>query len=171
VLRRLFERLGYQYHGDTAARNIAYYDRRTSHGSTLSFVAHAGVLARLDPASSWQRFLVALRSDADDVQGGTTREGIHIGVMSGTLDLMQRVYPGTEIRDEILYFEPRLPDRIKELSFAMQFRGDSLRVALTQSRLTLASRTDSGSSPVRVGVHGEIHQLRPGEEVSFELSR
>jgi trehalose/maltose hydrolase-like predicted phosphorylase len=64
VLRGLFERLGYEYRADTAARNIAYYDRRTSHGSTLSFVTFAGALAALDPESSWERFLVALRSDA-----------------------------------------------------------------------------------------------------------
>ena len=82
-LRETFERLGYDYRPDTAARNIAYYDRRTSHGSTLSFVTYAGVLAALDPESSWDRFLVALRSDADDVQGGTTKEGIHLGVMAG----------------------------------------------------------------------------------------
>src|SRR5689334_7132588 len=101
ALRRLFERLGYEYRADTAARNIAYYDQRTSHGSTLSLVTHAGVLAALDPDSSWERFLVALRSDAEDVQGGTTREGIHMGVMAGTLDLMQRAYSGAEVRDGV----------------------------------------------------------------------
>ena len=47
-LRRLFERLGYEYSDDTARRTIDYYDRRTSHGSTLSFVTHAGVLAGID---------------------------------------------------------------------------------------------------------------------------
>jgi trehalose/maltose hydrolase-like predicted phosphorylase len=52
ALRRLFERLGYEYRADTAARNIAYYDQRTSHGSTLSLVTYAGVLAALDPDSS-----------------------------------------------------------------------------------------------------------------------
>ena len=56
-LRRLFERLGYEYAPDTARKTIDYYDRRTSHGSTLSFVAHAGVLAAIDPESSWERFL------------------------------------------------------------------------------------------------------------------
>ena len=40
-LRRLFERLGYDYGPDTARKNIAYYDGRTSHGSTLSFITHA----------------------------------------------------------------------------------------------------------------------------------
>ena len=89
-LRRLFEQLGYEYRPDTARKNIEYYDKRTSHGSTLSFVSHAGALAAIDPESSWERFLVALESDVGDVQGGTTKEGIHMGVMSGTLDLIQR---------------------------------------------------------------------------------
>ena len=52
---------------------------------------------------------VALRSDVDDIQGGTTKEGIHLGVMAGTLDLVQRYYAGVQIRDGILYFDPRLP--------------------------------------------------------------
>jgi len=89
-LREIFERLRYDYRPDTAARNVAYYDQRTSHGSTLSFVTYAGVLAAIDPESSWDRFLFALRSDVDDIQGGTTKEGIHLGVMAGTLDLVQR---------------------------------------------------------------------------------
>ena len=112
-LREIFERLGYDYRPDTAARNIAYYDQRTSHGSTLSFVTHAGVLAALDPESSWERFLVALRSDVDDIQGGTTKEGIHLGVMAGTLDVVQRYYAGTQIRDGVLYFDPQAPERAR----------------------------------------------------------
>ena len=108
-LREIFERLGYDYRADTATRNIAYYDRRTSHGSTLSFVTHAGVLAAIDPESSWERFLVALESDVEDIQGGTTKEGIHMGVMAGTLDLVQRGYAGTDVRDGVLCFDPRLP--------------------------------------------------------------
>ena len=91
-LRETFERLGYGYRPGTAARNVAYYDQRTSHGSTLSFVTYAGALAAIDPESSWDRFLVALRSDVDDIQGGTTKEGIHLSVMAGTLDLVLRYY-------------------------------------------------------------------------------
>src|SRR5882757_3873368 len=116
-LSEIFERLGYDYRPDTAARNVAYYDRRTSHGSTLSFVTYAGVLAALDPESSWDRFLVALRSDVDDIQGGTTKEGIHLGVMAGTLGLVQRYYAGAQVRDSVLYFDPRLPSELGDLSF------------------------------------------------------
>ena len=37
-LREIFGRLGYAYDAGTIPRNVTYYDRRTSHGSTLSFV-------------------------------------------------------------------------------------------------------------------------------------
>ncbi len=169
-LRRMFERLGYEYRADTAARNIAYYDQRTSHGSTLSFVTHAGVLAVLDPESSWERFLVALESDVGDVQGGTTKEGIHMGVMSGTLDLMQRAYLGVEIRDGVLHFEPRLPRPIEELSFAMQYQRTPLRVTLDKDLLRLALHPEGARGPIRVGVGGEICELRPGDTKAFDLS-
>ena len=69
-LKRLFERLGYDFPADLPRRTIEYYDERTSHGSTLSFVVHAGVLAAIDPDSSWERFMVALESDIGDIQGG-----------------------------------------------------------------------------------------------------
>ena len=170
-LREIFGRLGYDYRPDTAARNVAYYDRRTSHGSTLSFVTHAGVLAALDPESSWDRFLVALRSDVDDIQGGTTKEGIHMGVMAGTLDVLQRYYAGTHIRDEVLYFDPRLPGELAGLSFPMQFRETPVLVTLSGDRLTLAVHPEGVSRPIRAGVLGDVRELCPGDQAVFELIR
>ena len=169
-LRRVFERLGYAFDKDTARRNVEYYDRRTSHGSTLSAVAHAGALASLDPDNSWERFLVALESDIGDVQGGTTREGIHIGVMAGTLDLVQHWYTGMNIRDGVLYFEPRFSGRLDGLSFAMQFQGTPILVRLDGGRLTLTAHPEGVSRPVRVGVGDEVRDLRPGDSSTFELS-
>ena len=146
-LREVFGRLGYDYRADTLTRNVEYYDRRTSHGSTLSFVTHAGVLAAIDPESSWDRFLVALHSDADDIQGGTTKEGIHMGVMAGTLDLMQRNYAGAHVYDGVLHFNPQLPSRLDSLSFSMQFRETSIQVTLTADHLTLAVHPEGASRP------------------------
>ena len=34
---------------------------------------------------SWELFLDAVGSDYNDIQGGTTAEGIHTGVMAATL--------------------------------------------------------------------------------------
>jgi trehalose/maltose hydrolase-like predicted phosphorylase len=170
TLGALFRRLGYDYRDDSAARNIAYYDRRTSHGSTLSFVTYAGALAPLDPESSWERFLVALRSDAEDIQGGTTQEGIHMGVMSGTIDLMQRAYPGTEVRDGILHFRPRLPVEVEEVSFRAQFQRTPLLVTLDRHRLTVSVDREGAGDPIRVGLGGEVRELCPGDTETFDLA-
>jgi trehalose/maltose hydrolase-like predicted phosphorylase len=168
-LQALFERLGYEYTPETARRTIAYYDERTSHGSTLSFIAHAGVLAAIDPKSSWERFMVALESDAGDVQGGTTKEGIHMGVMSGTLDLIQRFCAGSAIRNGVLYFAPRLGDRLDGLEFSMQFRGTPISVSIEDGELSVAADAEGSSRPIRVGVGEEVIELCPGDRQTFAL--
>jgi trehalose/maltose hydrolase-like predicted phosphorylase len=168
-LRGLFERLGYPYTADTARKNIEYYDARTSHGSTLSFIAHAAVMADLDPEGSWERFMVALESDVGDVQGGTTKEGIHMGVMSGTLDLVQRAYLGSEIRDGVLYFRPRETERLDGLALSMRFRGMPIEVSLAGSELTVAAQSDPFIDPIEVGLGDEVHQLGAGESCTFTL--
>ena len=170
VLQRLFAKLGYEYGPDTARRTIDYYDQRTSHGSTLSLVVHAAVLAGLDPEASWERFLVALESDVGDVQGGTTKEGIHLGVMAGTLDLIQRTYAGSEVREDVLHFEPRLRERLDGLTFPMRFRGTPMRVSLGDGRLTVVADTEGSSRPILMGVGDEVLELRPGDRHTFALA-
>jgi trehalose/maltose hydrolase-like predicted phosphorylase len=169
-LRVLFERLGYEYTPETARKNIEYYDARTSHGSTLSFIAHAAVMADLDPEGSWERFMVALESDVGDVQGGTTKEGIHMGVMSGTLDLLQRAYLGSEIRDGVLYFDPKETERLDGLSLPMRFRGMPIQVTLRGNELTVAAESDPFIRPIKVGRRGEVRELGAGESATFALT-
>jgi trehalose/maltose hydrolase-like predicted phosphorylase len=166
-LARIFERLGYDFTRDTLRKNVAYYDRRTSHGSTLSFVAHAGILAGLDPESSWERYMVALESDVGDVQGGTTQEGIHMGVMAGTLDLIQRGYLGTEIREGVLRFDPKPVGNLDGLSFPMRFRRTPIEVSLEGRRVTVTVHDDGLGHPIKVGVGDEVRELRAGEEHTF----
>ena len=164
----LFERLGYEWGPDSARRNIDYYDERTSHGSTLSYIAHAGVLSHLDPEHSWERFLVALESDVGDVQGGTTKEGIHLGVMAGTIDLVQRAYTGAEIRDGVLFFAPTLTDKLNGLSFPMQVHGTPIRVTIRDGELTVVI-TGGFSRAIKVGIGDDVREVGAGERCTFTL--
>jgi transcriptional regulator with XRE-family HTH domain len=102
---------------------VHYYLDRTSHGSTLSAVVHAWVLTRSDRERSWRFFTEALASDVEDVQGGTTAEGVHLGAMGGTLDLIQRCYLGLELRRDGLHLDPLLPGPLAPLSLPIRFRG------------------------------------------------
>jgi trehalose/maltose hydrolase-like predicted phosphorylase len=166
-LKRLLERLGYHYTPEMVRETVEYYDHRTSHGSTLSFIAHAGILAELDPESSWERYMVALESDVGDVQGGTTQEGIHMGVMAGTLDLIQRGYLGTVIRDGVLHFDPKPVGNLDGLSFPMRFRGTPLEVMLEGSKLTVAAHSDGIARRIEVRVGDETREIGAGESHAF----
>jgi trehalose/maltose hydrolase-like predicted phosphorylase len=166
-LRQIFERLGYPWTPDMARKNLEYYDRRTSHGSTLSFVAHAGVLAAIDPATSWERYLVALESDVSDVQGGTTAEGIHVGVMAGTLDLLQRSYLGEMVRDGKLVFGPQPVPQLEELSLPLHFRGSQLDVELRPGSVRVGAWPGALNAPLRVQVGDAVTEIGPGESHSF----
>ena len=169
-LAALFRRLGYEYHGGMARRNVEYYTERTTNGSTLSFVANAGVLAPVDAERSWGSFRLALDADLRDVQGGTTGEGIHMGLMSGTLDLMQRAYAGTEVDGDVLRFAPLLLARIDGLSFPMQFRGTYLTVTIEGGRVTAAAGIDGSSRAVTIAVGDEEAELGPGDSHSFAVT-
>lgn len=168
-LRPIFERLRYEYDRDLVRRTVDYYDERSSHGSTLSFVAYAGVLAGFDPESSWERFKVALESDVSDLQGGTTKEGIHMGVMAGTLDLVQRYYVGARIYDGVLVFRPRLLPHLDGVSFSMRYRGTPLRVQISGETLTVCAEVEGFRVPVQVGVNGETVQLGAGQSHEFRI--
>ena len=171
-LQEIFERLGYPFDETTIPKNVDYYLRRTTHGSTLSRVAHSWVLARVDREHSWRLFVEALQSDIADIQGGTTREGIHLGAMGGTLDLVQRCYTGFESRDGVLWLSPRLPYELEAAEMYLHYRGQSLLLRITRGRLVVRS-TESSAQPLKIGIHNRIHEIAPGQtvELTFRAER
>jgi alpha,alpha-trehalase len=168
MLGELFGRLGYAFDADTIPRNIDYYLSRTSHGSTLSNVIHSWVSARLDRERSWRHFTAALRSDLEDVQGGTTPEGIHLGAMAGTVDLIERGYTGMELRRDTLHFNPALPEHVRKLRIRVRYRGHSLAVDVSSDALAVHS-TKSDKGPVRISCGGEVRELLPGDTARFRI--
>ncbi len=165
---QLFEHLGHRFTPDMIFRNIRYYMDRTSHGSTLSWVSHAWVLARADRQKSWQLAQKALDSDVADIQGGTTKEGIHLGAMAGTVDLIQRCYTGVELRSNTLNFNPRLPDEVERLVSTARFRRQILDFEITQEKLTISSRSMT-AHPVTVAYRGHSREISPGQSFTFAL--
>jgi beta-phosphoglucomutase family hydrolase len=168
-LGELFRRLGYPFEHETIPRNIAYYAGRSSHGSTLCRVVHAWVLARSDRPRSMQFFAQALQSDVADIQQGTTAEGVHLGAMAGTVDLVQRVWTGIEAKGDVLRLHPELPQDIERLDMRVRYRGHSLDLRLTRGSLTVRGR-DAGAPPITLCVDGKDHAFAGGTTRVFRLS-
>jgi alpha,alpha-trehalase len=167
-LRGIFQQLGYPFAYETIPKNVDYYLRRTSHGSTLSCVVHSWVLARSDRTGSWRLFTEALDSDVSDMQGGTTQEGIHLGAMAGTVDLVQRCYIGIEMRDEVLWLNPRLPEDLQGLSLTIRYRSHWLTLDVTHDKLTVSFRIGWARTAM-VGFRDQIYEFRAGDVKEFAL--
>jgi alpha,alpha-trehalase len=168
-LRELLVGLGYQVSEEQLSRTVDYYLRRTSHGSTLSGVVTAWLLARYQPEQAWRFLQQALESDVADVQGGTTAEGIHLGAMAGTVDMMLRCLAGLRARGEVLWFDPALPPQVKQVKFSIHYRHHRLDVTLAEDHLQISSRPGEGR-PIQVHVHDETIQLVPGDRHEFTLA-
>jgi trehalose/maltose hydrolase-like predicted phosphorylase len=169
-VREIFHRLGYSFDPATDWRsNVEYYMARTSHGSTLSWVVHSWVLARLDRRRSWELFLQALKSDIADTQGGTTHEGIHLGAMAGTVDLIQRCYGGVDARDDVLWLDPALPDELPALRFLIHYRGHRVDIVIERDRLHVGV-LHALTPPIRVGFDGEVVELGGGAAKEWQLT-
>ena len=167
-LRELFARLDYPFEYETIPRNVAYYDCRSSHGSTLSRVVHAWVLARSDRLRSMRCFAEALQSDVSDIQQGTTAEGVHLGAMAGTVDLVQRVSTGIEATGDVLRLNPQLPQELERLDMRIRYRGHTLDLRLTRGSLTVRGH-ERGAPTIKLAIKDEVVEFAGGSTRVFKL--
>ncbi len=169
-LVEMFKQLDYTFKKESIPKNIEYYHKITSNGSTLSQVIHSWVYARSDRRQSWANFRKALLSDFKDVQGGTTPEGIHLGAMAGTVDIIQRCYTGLEIRDDRLWLNPRLPDDIKSLRLHIRYRSHWIKLTINHQKLRIDF--DKGwADPVEIIVCGQKKLFETNDSAEFELKK
>jgi trehalose/maltose hydrolase-like predicted phosphorylase len=167
-LRELFGHLGYPLPPETIRRTTDYYLARTSHGSTLSAVVHAWVLARAHRNQALDYFMQALDSDITDIQGGTTAEGIHLAAMAGSVDLLQRCFAGIETRADTLYFNPYWPDELGTLEFDLRYRGHSLNLRVNGDRIQVYLGAGA-PSPIILNCRGQLVEVAAGGAATFPL--
>jgi len=156
---KIMQNLNVSMPADYLEKNLHYYLKRTSHGSTLSRIVHAQLAEVVqDRDLAWQLFSEALNSDYGDIQGGTTAEGIHTGVMAATLLVTLNTFAGVDVRQDVLTMNPNLPERWEQLEFQFKFRGVGFEVGVTKTEVKILSDAD-----VSVKINGEQHYLVSGE--------
>jgi len=168
-LSQLLERSGYKLTKDVMLETIEYYRRRTSHGSTLSHLVFAAILDDLDREASWTHFVEALRSDVEDVQGGTTPEGIHAAVMAGTIRHVIERFAGFRMASGELRLHPCLPEGVERIRFAVRWRGVHVRIEVGPVRLAVEI-PEGATRDVPIRVNGRVWRATPGESLAVEYS-
>jgi len=163
------EGLGYELPEDFGKRNFDYYIERTSHGSTLSRLVHARLAWEMGMTDTgWELYMDALRSDLVDIQGGTTGEGVHCGVMAGTVYDVLVSYAGLDLNGDIPVLDPKLPPHWKGLEFRFTFRGTTFFVSVSGQQVKISGE-NMGKDKIKFHLCGEEIELSDGNAVSRSI--
>jgi trehalose/maltose hydrolase-like predicted phosphorylase len=128
--------------------NLAYYEPRTAHGSSLSPAIHAALFARagrMGPAVDALR--LSCRIDVDDLTG-TTAGGLHLATMGGVWQALVFGFAGVRATSGELALDPRLPEAWDALELRLQYRGYPLRIRIEHEALEIDAHP---AVPVSVG--------------------
>jgi len=170
-VKEIFNNLGYEFSKDTLNKNYKYYVKRTSHGSTLSKVVHCYIAHLLNkPKETWRWFNEVLESDFFDTQGGTTSEGIHVGVMGGSIDIVLRGFVGLRIFEDKIKLNPRIPRRWQGIKFRINYKGSWITFSATNRQVTVFVQGPKNKIfPTAIEIGSKTHSVICGKRSRFTI--
>jgi maltose phosphorylase len=115
-------------------KHFDFYEPLTVHESSLSPCVHsiqAAVLDKMDMAYTF--YLRTSRLDLDDYNK-EVEEGCHITSMAGTWMSIVEGFGGMRVKNNKLYFSPKIPKEWQAYSFKINFRNQIIKVSVSQTR-------------------------------------
>ena len=144
------------------ARNVDYYERRTTRDSSLSAGTQAVMCAEtghLELAHAYAR--EAAFVDLHDLHTNS-RDGLHLASLAGAWTALVEGFGGMRETDGTLSFEPALPQGITELAFHLRWGGALLHVCVTPAE---ANYTAEGA-PLMLRLAGADVAIADGATVT-----
>jgi trehalose/maltose hydrolase-like predicted phosphorylase len=121
------------------AANLAFYEPRTAHSSSLSPGVHAALLARAGQlAEAREALAMTTRIDLDDVSGSTA-SGVHIAAMGSAWQALALGFLGARPRGEVLELDPRIAEGWELFELRLCFRAARVRVRVNTETIEVSS--------------------------------
>jgi len=120
-----------------------------------------------DKNLSWNLYKNALTSDYVDVQGGTTGEGIHTGVMAGTILIAIMSYAGVDLRSKTVKFNPNLPKHWRNISFCFNFVDDKYKCKISEKEINIYVKSDK--KEIEIKVRDKIQKIECNEWIAIKF--
>jgi trehalose/maltose hydrolase-like predicted phosphorylase len=140
------------------ARNLDYYERRTTRDSSLSACTQAVICAAVGHLElahdyAYEAALIDLR----DLHNNT-EDGLHMASLAGAWTALVAGFGGLRDDEGILALDPHLPDGIDRLCFRLRWR---------DFRLTVDADHDQVTYTLRDGPDASLTIRHDGEEVEL----
>jgi len=157
--------LEYKFDHAIKKANYEYYEPRTLHDSSLSLSTHAILAADIDNLPlAYSLFERAARIDLGPNMK-TSDHGIHAASLGGIWQILVCGFGGVRMLDGNLRINPKLPPQITSISYPINWQGNSLRVKVSQNKVTIIN---NGEREVRATVFGQ--DLTIEQEVTVKKS-
>lgn len=136
-------------------RDYAYYERITTHDSSLSGAIFGIMAAELgDTNKAFQYFEETATMDLEN-KHGNTQAGIHAANMAGVWQGIVFGFAGMRAKNG-LSFKPVIPSQWQAYAFKVQYQGRTIGVRVTQSGATF---TLLSGEPLEIVVDGKHRRL------------
>jgi alpha,alpha-trehalose phosphorylase len=117
---------------DIIRNDFNYYEKVTTHDSSLSTCIHSIIASRLgEKEKAYNHFMHTARTDLDNLHGNSPY-GIHTACMGGAWNSIVFGFAGMRVIKGNLHFHPSLPDAWKKLSFKILYKNRRLNVTLCE---------------------------------------
>ena len=144
-------------------KHFDFYEPFTVHESSLSPCVHSIQAAKLDRMEqAYTFYLRTSRLDLDDYNK-EVEEGLHITSMAGTWMSIVEGFGGMRVKNDVLHFEPRIPEEWNGYSFKINFRNQILKVSVHQHETNF---TLEGDTRISVFVNGKEILVEPNSLVT-----
>ncbi|OBF25441.1 glycoside hydrolase family 65 protein [Mycobacterium sp. ACS4331] len=150
--------LGHHFTDEQKARNVDYYERRTTRDSSLSACTQAVLCAEVGHLELAHDYTAeAAMIDLRDLHHNT-RDGLHMASLAGAWTALVGGFGGLRDDAEILTLNPQLPSGISRLTFRLRWRS---------FRVTADVCHETATYTLRDGPHGRLAIRHSGEDVEL----
>jgi beta-phosphoglucomutase len=149
-------------------RNYDYYERITTHDSSLSPCTYSIIAAEVGyKDKAYEYFKRTARMDLDDVNGNV-KDGVHTASMAGTWLSIVYGFGGMREHEGVLMFNPIIPEVWEAYRFKVTFRGRRIDVHVSHKEVRY-SLLEGAAMTVRHGAR-EVH-LEAGKISTISTKR
>ena len=141
---------------ETMRRSFEYYEKVTTHDSSLSTCIYSIVAAKLGQVEkAYEYFGESAKLDLFNTHKNT-KDGIHTANMGGTYMAIVYGFGGLRIKENGIYINPVLPKEWEAYQFRFNYLGTKIDVHVSRERCTV--KVVEGES-VRINLYGKSKML------------
>ena len=159
------------FSSDILAANLAYYEPRTMHESSLSMTSHAVAAARLGQLHlATELMLASARYNLDFTPRRDYENGVHLAACAGAWLVIYQGFLGAHMEGTTLSLAPSLPVGVTRLRVPLRVLGHALTIMAQASGLTVTAHP-ANTGAARVRVRSEEFELGPGKSRHLPMDR